>query len=453
MNPDTVVVTGVGRSGVSTLIDALGLVDPGLTVVRAAPDDLSRSDSSRSDSSQSDSSRSDLSLPARARVGLLVIDPSSVVGDEEAALFTRLRSVATTVAVVCTKVDAFWDWPTNARASRAVLDPTGRWPVFAVSGAAAVAGAVDESGVDELIGWIRQSPPVAPHDTAGDARVARRRSATDLAATRARLVRGRDRGRADRLAALRSGLASIRARAIADLNAGVRDIGAASRDTVAGLRDDDVAAHAEWVGTAVTHLRDRLDARVRTELDQIRAVALLGIEPVAPVAPAPRRPPVTLRPRAERRRGAEDALMVLVGASGGATLGRLVVTPFAQVHTLQWITVPVALVIGVAMAIGVVRLRRVAALRTAVRTWTTEAVGEARAAIEHDLLDRITAAEPVIAGQVSRHYERRARLVAEQVAAIDTEMRAVRPGGTERAVATSEHGRTTTKGSRDDRDR
>ncbi|MGJ0118363.1 hypothetical protein ACQ7HM_04070 [Williamsia sp. MIQD14] len=426
MNPDTVMVVGVGRSGVTTLIDAFALVDPGLTVVRAAPDDLSP--------------------PVRARVGLLVIDPSSVVGDEEAALFSRLRAVASTVAVVCTKVDAFWDWPTNARASRAVLDPTGRWPVFAVSGAAAVAGAVDESGVDELVGWIRQSPPVASHAAAADDRVARRRSATDLAATRARLVRGRDRGRADRLAALRSGLASIRARAVADLNAGVRDIGATSRDTVAGLRDDDVAAHAEWVGAAMTHLRDHLDARVRTELDQIRAVALLGIEPVAPVSPAPRRPPVRLRPRAQRRRGAEDVLLVLFGASGGAALGRLVVTPLAQVHTLQWISMPVALIIGVAMAIGVVRLRRVAALRTAVRTWTTEAVGEARAAIEHDLLDRITAAEPVVAGQIARHHERRARVVAEEVAAIDREIRGSRPEGTGRAVATSEHGRTIDEG-------
>ena len=426
MNPDTVVVVGVGRSGVTTLIEALGVVDPGLPVVRVAP--------------------ADLAPPARVRVGLLVIDASSVVGDEEATLFSRLRAVASTVAVVCTKVDAFWDWPTNARASRAVLDPTGRWPVFAVSGAAAVAGAVDESGVDELLGWIRQTPPVTSHDTVDDTGVARRRSATELAATRARLVRGRDRGRSDRLAALRSGLTSIRARAVADLNAGVRDIGATSRDTVAGLRDDDVAAHAEWVAAAMTHLRDRLDARVRTELDQIRAVALLGIEPVAPAAPAPQRPPVRLRPQTERRRGAEDALVVLFGASGGAALGRLVVTPLAQVHTLQWITMPVALVIGVVMAIGVVRLRRVAALRTAVRTWTTEALGEARATIEHDLLDRITAAEPVVAGQIARHHERRARLVAEEVAAVDAQIRGSRAGGTERAVATSEHGQAIGEG-------
>ncbi|MCP2176372.1 hypothetical protein LX13_002191 [Williamsia maris] len=413
------VVAGVGRSGAATLIDALAVVDPGLRVERYRGD-----------------------LAAHAVVGLLVIDPSSVAGDSDRALLDELRSSVGVAAVVCTKVDAFWDWPTNAKASRRVLDPTEALPVFAVSGAAAVAGAADESGVDELARWIREHTDDDP--TRISARTAAARSAVAqeidrrpstatpvtaevLVATRARLVRSRDRGRADRLGALRGGLNRVRSGAVADLDAGIRDIGARSRDAVGGLRRADVDRHAIWLASAVTELRDRLDAGVRDDLDRIRSVALLGVEPVSPdPAPVPERAPVTLRPHTERRRTAEDALVVLLGASAGIGLGRLVVTPLAGVHTLQWISMPLALIVGVGVAALVVRLRRIGALRAQMRSWSADALAEARASIEHDVVGAVTAAEPVVAGQVMRHYERRARMIADDVARIDTEIRARR---------------------------
>ncbi|MBJ7291101.1 hypothetical protein [Williamsia sp.] len=419
-----VVVAGVGRSGVATLIDALEVVDPGLRVERYSGE-----------------------VTSRAVVGLLVIDPSSVAGETERDLLDELRSSIGVAAVVCSKVDAFWDWPTNAKSSRRVLDPTEALPVFAVSGAAAVAGAADESGVDELARWIREHTDDDPAQISARADAARsvvadeidrrRSTATTtpvtveaLAATRARLLRSRDRGRADRLGALRGGLNRVRSDAIARLDAGIRELGAQSRDAAGVLRRSDVDRYANWLESAVTELRDRLDAVVRDDLDRIRSVALLGVEPMTPgPAPVPERSPITLRPHTGRRRGAEDALVVLLGASVGIGLGRLIVTPLAGVHTLQWISMPLALIVGAAVAALVVRLRRIGALRAQMRSWSADALGESRASIEHDVVGAVTATEPVVAGQVMRHYERRARMIADDVARIDAEIRAHRAGG------------------------
>ncbi|GGF14071.1 hypothetical protein [Williamsia phyllosphaerae] len=418
-----VVVAGVGRSGAATLIDALAVVDPGLRVERWSE-----------------------GVAAQASVGLLVIDPSSVAGESERALLDELRASVGAAAIVCTKVDAFWDWPTIAKASRRVLDPAEALPVFAVSGAAAVAGAADESGVDELARWIREHLEDVPRRVdarapvarapVGDASDRRPLSATTpvtvaaLTATRARLVRSRDRGRADRLGALRGGLNRLRSEAVAELDAGIRDIGARSRDAIGGLRRADVDRHATWLASAVTELRDRLDARVHDDLDRIRSVTLLGVEAMSTgPASVPKRPPIALRPHTERRRAAEDALVVVLGASAGIGIGRLVVTPLAGVHTLQWISMPLALIVGVAMAALVVRLRRVGALRAQMRSWSAEALAESRASIEHDVVGAVTAAEPVIAGQVMRHHERRSRMIADEVARVDADIRAHRAGG------------------------
>ncbi len=424
-----VVVAGVGRSGVATLLDAIEVIDAGLRVERYAGEPV-----------------------PNAVVGLLVIDPSSVVGDEERALLDNLRTEIGVAAVVCTKVDAFWDWPTIVKASRRVLDPSEALPVFAVSGAAAVAGAADESGVDELVRWIREHADDDPARIDARGAAARASAAEEiearpstphvtadaLAATRARLLRSRDRGRTDRLGALRGGLNQVRSSAIADLDAGIREIGARSRDAVVGLRRDGVDDYVSWLGEAVGELRDRLDAGARDELERIRSVALLGVEPV-PTRPgsSPAREPLRLRPHTVRRRGAEDALVVLFGASIGIGIGRLVVTPLAQVHTLQWVSMPLALVVGVAVAALVVRVRRIGALRGQLRGWTAESLAESRAGIEHDLVGLVTAAEPVIAGQVMRHYERRARMIADDVARVDSDIRVMRSTGTVSSTAAS----------------
>ncbi len=84
---------------------------------------------------------------------------------------------------------------------------------------------------------------------------------------------------------------------------------------------------------------------------------------------------------------------------------------------------PLALVVGATVSALVVRVRRVSALRGQLRTWSAEVLAESRASIEHDVMAAVTAAEPVIAGQVMRHYERRARMIVDDVARVEAEIR------------------------------
>ncbi|MBE7191899.1 MAG: hypothetical protein INR66_05385, partial [Gordonia polyisoprenivorans] len=162
--------------------------------------------------------------------GLMVLDPSSDLDADEVELFVRLRTEVGTVALVCTGIDAFWEWPRRLRAQRAVLDPAEELPVFAVSAAAALAGAVDESGLTDLVAWMHegQMRPIeqrieqarlAACVTALDRRIRDDHLSSaatvhtdpdDLMRRRRTLVATRDRGRTDRLAAVRAGVAGVR---------------------------------------------------------------------------------------------------------------------------------------------------------------------------------------------------------------------------------------------------
>ena len=73
-------------------------------------------------------------------MAILVVDPSAAVGEEEVALLAALRREAGVVAVVCNKIDVYWDWPTMLRRIRSVLDPAGRLPLFGVTATAGGTG-------------------------------------------------------------------------------------------------------------------------------------------------------------------------------------------------------------------------------------------------------------------------------------------------------------------------
>lgn len=199
--PARVVVAGVARSGVSTLVAAIRAVShlpTGSPTVAEWDGDP-------------------------AAVAILVLDPSSRVDEEESALLARLRRTVGVVALVCTKIDAFWNWPTITRVARATLDPNSELPVFAVSADAALAGAVGESGIDALVDWCDDFVRADPGLRAERVRAAAcevdvsapvvggavepdvpESDVADLLRRRAAVIAERDRGRSDRLAAVRS---------------------------------------------------------------------------------------------------------------------------------------------------------------------------------------------------------------------------------------------------------
>lgn len=375
---------------------------------------------------------------SRAAVAILVLDPSSGVADPEAALLEQLHAEASMVAIVCNKIDAFWDWPTLLKANRALLDPDGRLPIFAVSAAAALAGHHAESGFAELIAWLHeQLAPVARPERLATA-VAERElgelidelasrdrddPAAGLLAERAAAIGARDRGRLDRLAALRGGASRIRGGVIAELNVGARALSNEAGARAAALPRSGADDLAGWLSAQLGGLRDRNHSRAADEIDALEARTMLGLEESDPAGPAGRLHPAPMPPLPSPRRGAEEALLVVFGASAGLGLGRLVVTPMSGVDTLQWISMPLTLIVGVVIAIGLVRLRRLSNLRTAMGSWAQGAITDTRSTVEQEVSRQLLTAESVIGGRLTRFYERRAHLAAERVAELDRQIR------------------------------
>ncbi|QHD87577.1 hypothetical protein GR168_20955 [Gordonia sp. JH63] len=420
-----VLVVGTDGVGVRTLVEACRALAPDLDIV-------ARGGRSR----------------ASAGAAVVVVDPSSSVGEEERLLVEQLRAQVGIVAIVCTKIDAFWEWPRTVRAHRAVLDPFATLPLFGVSSVAALEGAVDESGIDALVEWLRETTdapgvlraerarlaaglgavehllgaPTGGVDEAASAQAA----VDDLLATRRELVAARDRGRPDRLAAVRAGLARVRSQTSAELHAGVRDLAASA----AGHAPAADSAYGAWARTGWAALADGVRRRADERVDAVRSTALVGLD-AEPSADEnwPAVPLHTERSRGRARRaGAEDALVVVLGASTGLGVGRLVVAPMESVQTLQWVSMPLALILGVAVAAWVIRVRRSAAERSDREARTAELLAEARATLDHQLALRVTAAETRIAGQIARAHERRNREVAAEVARLDEEIRRLRSG-------------------------
>ncbi|MDF3282892.1 hypothetical protein [Gordonia sp. N1V] len=392
--------------------------------------------------------------------GLMVLGPSSDLDADEVELFVRLRTEVGTVALVCTGIDAFWEWPRRLRAQRAVLDPAEELPVFAVSAAAALAGAVDESGLTDLVAWMHegQMRPIeqrieqarlAACVTALDRRIrddhlssaaTAHTDPDDLMRRRRTLVATRDRGRTDRLAAVRAGVAGVRTATIADAQTGFRALLAAANRRCAHATPGELATHLTWLDAEIAQVNARVDAVLDDRLEAVGATALLGVdgdEPGRGAGPAGQAVSAVRRAPPTGRRGAEDALMVLIGASTGVGVGRLIVSPMETVHTLQWISMPLTLVIGVAVAFWVIRIRRAAARRTDLRSFSAEVLTEARGRLEQRIASRSTEAESRLAGQITRHHERRVRQVAADVADIDASLRRLRAGPPSGATAES----------------
>ncbi|ROZ99109.1 hypothetical protein [Gordonia sp. OPL2] len=437
----TVAVFGVGGSGVTSLVEACHLLDPSAPVVEGR---WGRHHDDRA-----------------VGIALMVLDPTSSVGDEEKDAVDELRSRFGIVALVGTKIDAFWEWPRILRAHRALLDPHEELPVFAVSSLAALSGADDESGVSAVLEWAGDHL-AAPDDLRAErARIAAalgavehaevglyRQTDTEASATevdaltrrRRQLLESRDRGRGDRLSAARTGLASARGQSLADVAAGTRALAAAATTRSASLTRRTLDDYVRWLRAETVALRDRVDEATDDRIDEVRAAALLGLdagpaESGAPDAPPEdRRPePPFSRPLPTGRRGGEDALLVVIGASTGLGLGRLIVAPMASVQTLQWISMPLTLLLGVAAAALVIRVRRAAALRAEIRGWSNDALGETRGRLDHRVGARVAAAEPYLTSQITRYYDRRARHVAGRVAEIDERLRALRSGTADQA--------------------
>ena len=420
-------VAGVGGTGVSSLISACTQVAPHLELREWQ------------DGSDAD---------PHPAVAILVVDPSAAVGEEEVALLAALRREAGVVAVVCNKIDVYWDWPMMLRRIRSVLDPAGRLPLF---GVAATAGGTGIAALTEWLTTVTSAPAgtryrlrqsgvaLAAVDAAGTPPPDESVRLRDLGEQRRRTVAGRDRGRAERYAAARIEFASARAEVIEELGATVRSLTAAADARCDRVERHEVPAYRKWLDAQLVSAAGRFDEVSVARLTEAAAVSLAGIGPRLNVAPPAVRavsppagrgvstPPVTM---AGPRRGAEDALFALLGVSTGFGVGRAIAAGVSAIgggsmgagSAVAWALTPLTVVTGLAIALWVIGVRRTSAARTQLRAATASALAELRATCERLVVARSSALELEVTGHIARHYDRLARDTARRAAAIDAEI-------------------------------
>ena len=230
------------------------------------------------------------------------------------------------------------------------------------------------------------APAEAPASEAADPGRAARETADWLAARRTEVVSSRS-------SALRQDAQALRLDVVQDLHRGLREVGARARDEIGAARRsalpgvlDELAADADEVAARAVARADRLAA----------ALVARHLGAGAPDAPAVAAPAGALRPSTAPRHRGEDALMLVMGAAGGTGVGRMVLTPLADVPGIAPVLLPLAIVAGLALGWTTVEVRRTQTLRAHMIAVTTDQLAGLHAETEQALGARVLAAESVI---------------------------------------------------------
>ncbi|SDH97081.1 hypothetical protein SAMN05444695_104184 [Rhodococcus triatomae] len=394
--------------------------------------------------------------PAEASVVLMLLDASAALGREELAVLDAAapRPVDSTVPLpvdvvfALNKTDVHRDWPSVAERNAELLarhdSRFGRTPIHPVS-------ARGPSGVEELLTAIldaaraRRTPQRRVESSralvanteemiAGTARAVRAGTAeAALRAERVRVAARRDGGRAERVAALRGRVQLAKVELLHEVAGLARtatttartDIDRADRRALADFPSRLAEQSAEHTAIVEDLVARRVEDLARSVGTTVSAAGP-GVPAAAPV------PSVSAGPGGDsddfegperRRRGLEDQMAILLGASAGLGLGRLAVSPLTTVPALDIASIPVTLVLGAGAAWWLMRARAHIADRAHMRQWANETVAHVRGRWEQIVLARLLEAESRLGEQIIADARAHAAEVDERLAAIDLELR------------------------------
>ena len=327
--------------------------------------------------------------PTGVCAGVLAVDLSCAAGSAEESLLAALAGSGAPVALVGVGAGQDADWPARLAAARERLDPGRRLPVFAVSLESLRAGDPDGGGLGAVGRWCADPDPVtgdvqpcAPDPDAAEApRDARRPGGLQ---------------RAERLAGARAGFTAVRARLAVSTRSGAHDLGDRAQAACDRLGRSESAAFTGWLQDSLEIYRDRIGADLAEGIDQVRAAALAGL-PGRTAGPAEESPPIGEPVRAPavpgRAPSAEDLVLLALGASAGLGLGRVTVAPLVHWAGLGAAGTLLTVLAGLAVAAGVVSVRRQSAARAGLRRAAAESIAATRSALEHAAASRLGAAE------------------------------------------------------------
>lgn len=441
-NPAGVDVVAAGRTAKPTGVFVTGTSGSGVTSIEAELDSAAGSPMERAPD------------VASAAVVLFVLDASAPLGRRALTdLAPALESTPTGLLVNKTDVHRDWRevqrmvaesiaefvprsvdvsfWPTSAKLaerSRIAIDRRMQ-SVLA-----------EESGIPEVLRFVErglsQSREVlreykyhaAVHDAAAGARreivnkaraVTSASTTTSLRAERARLADIRDRTRAERSAALRNRLQLARSEVVHDINESIREFASSARESIDSADRAELRQLHQDLGRRLRLAAEGVDERLTERLQAVDTELELSAD-----LPEFSMPVVDQAVPVERRRGVEDKMMILVGASAGVGLGRIVVSPMTMVPALDLAVIPVSLLFGALCAWWLVGSRKLVADRAHLRTWVVDAAAGVKSTIEQAALARILGAEAALTAAVHAFSRAEGESAASELERVEAELRA-----------------------------
>ena len=245
----------------------------------------------------------------------------------------------------------------------------------------------------------------APQDGARQAREAQatldwlQRARTESVTARSAVLRQQSHG-------ARIGLQALVSRQL-------RELAADAKNTLASAGRGELERSIEAIDNASAETSRQLSERARAESSRLRR-RHLGSD-----VDAPAETPAQLRLRFSRppvHRG-EEAIMLLMGAAGGAGLGRLVAVPFGGSWAAMALIIPLALAAGAALGSLGVRARRAAALRNHLIGATVEHFAALRSEIDLVVSEQLLHAEAAITDAFAYDSGHRVREIEKRISA------------------------------------
>jgi hypothetical protein len=382
---------------------------------------------------------SDLAPGEAPAMVLFVVSAAAALTESDCALLDAAISETDAVIGVVSKIDVYRNWDEILAANREVLAAHApRYRNVPWVGAAA-APEQGEPQVDDVIAAV--SGQLADDDLARrnrlrawesrlqtvadrydrDADGAGRRARVDaLREERSTVLRNRRLAKSERTIALRSQTQTARVQLAYFARNRCASVRSELQEDAAGLTR---AQLPEFVSRATVRLNElvaEVDSGTTTHLADLAQGLGLTIETPAS-APLP-----TIEPPAPqlKSRKLESRLMMLVGAGFGLgvalTLSRLLAN-LAPGLTIAGAAACAA--IGLGLTVWVVGSRGLLRDRGLLDRWAGEATGLAQSAAEQLVATRVLSAESALTAALGEQDEDESTRVAEQIGAIDTELR------------------------------
>ncbi|MBD8507487.1 hypothetical protein HT102_13445 [Hoyosella sp. G463] len=400
-------------------------------------------------------------------VALMVFDAAGPIGSTELAELRSLAHSVDQVVFAITKTDMHTNWRQvrdrdaqllsihTPRFTGAEIHPVATPLVHAANDRRdtdpeAARSLADSAGIDALHAAVLDSLPAPRTDYVArnvlwsmvgalqDAQAARQRIGRDiqnnpeinrLHRVRAELLRTRGAGRTEDLTTVRADIQRARVDLGHEVTGWSSSTAALARNEIDALDGRALADYPARIRQLVRAGRDQNEARITEHATELFTTRSLPVP--APVTGSTPRPDAEAAsdqatagaPDIMPRRGPEDYVIAVLGASAGLGLGRLFLGPLALMPVIDMIAIPLTLLLGVVVALWMLRVRRQVVARGRLREWTATQISQARALMEREVANRLVTAEQHLVTATNETHDRRIAGTDENIADHEASLR------------------------------